>query len=97
LSDGRELVVDYYEVLGHAPSEKDALTNRVSAAQNQWDSLMLDNRHLVLRGENASSLIKVRAAVELAFIEIYRKLDFTKVSPPALVQGAVEGGSTLFR
>jgi asparaginyl-tRNA synthetase len=94
--DGRELAVDYYEVLGHAPSDTEAMTNRVSSSQNQWDSLMLDNRHLVLRGDTASSLIKVRAAVELAFIEVYKQMDFTKVSPPALVQGLVEGGSTLF-
>lgn len=94
--DNRELQVDYYEVIGHAPSDKDAITNRVSSSQNQWDSAMLDNRHLVLRGETASSLIKVRSAVELAFIQVYEKMNFTKVSPPALVQGQVEGGATLF-
>jgi asparaginyl-tRNA synthetase len=58
---------------------------------------MLDNRHLVLRGETASSVMKVRAAVELAFVDAFAKLDFTKVSPPAIVQGEVEGGSSLFK
>jgi asparaginyl-tRNA synthetase len=96
VSDGRELLVDYYEVLGHAPSDADSLSNRVAATQNQWDAAMLDNRHLVLRGETASSLMKIRAAVELAFIQVYAKLGFTKVSPPAIVQGEVEGGSSLF-
>ncbi|KAI1761708.1 asparaginyl-tRNA synthetase [Hypoxylon sp. FL1150] len=94
--DDRELHVDYYEVLGASPSDEDAITNKVSAQQNQWDAQMLDNRHLVLRGENASAIMKIRAAVELAFVKVYEELHLTKVSPPALVQTQVEGGATLF-
>lgn len=95
--DGRELLVDYYEVIGTAPTEEDAITNKVSSAQNQWDAQMLDNRHLVLRGDHASSLMKIRAAVESAFNRVLEdKMHFVKVSPPALVQTQVEGGSTLF-
>ncbi|KAI1335721.1 asparaginyl-tRNA synthetase [Xylariaceae sp. FL0016] len=94
--DDRELHVDYYEVLGASPSDEDAITNRVSAQQNQWDAPMLDNRHLVLRGENASALMKIRAAVERAFQKVYDDMQVTKVSPPALVQTQVEGGATLF-
>lgn len=95
--DGRELHVDYYEVIGTAPTEEDAITNKVSSAQNQWDAQMLDNRHLVLRGDHASSLMKIRAAVESAFNRVLEdQMQFVKVSPPALVQTQVEGGSTLF-
>ncbi|KAI0851086.1 asparaginyl-tRNA synthetase [Daldinia vernicosa] len=94
--DDRELHVDYYEVLGASPSDEDAITNKVSSQQNQWDAQMLDNRHLVLRGENASALMKIRAAVEGAFTKVYEELHLTKVSPPALVQTQVEGGATLF-
>ncbi|KAH8674101.1 asparaginyl-tRNA synthetase [Xylariales sp. PMI_506] len=94
--DGRELQVDYYEVLGASPSDEDAITNKVSAQQNQWDPQMLDQRHLVLRGDNASSLLKIRAAVERAFQKVYEDMEITKVSPPALVQTQVEGGATLF-
>ncbi|ORY59140.1 asparaginyl-tRNA synthetase [Pseudomassariella vexata] len=94
--DNRELHVDYYEVLGTSPSDDDAMTNKVSVQQNQWDSQMLDSRHLVLRGDNASSLMKIRAAVERAFQKVYDDLELTKVSPPALVQTQVEGGATLF-
>ncbi|KAH9900642.1 asparaginyl-tRNA synthetase [Xylariomycetidae sp. FL2044] len=94
--DDRELHVDYYEVLGASPSDEDAITNKVSAQQNQWDPQMLDNRHLVLRGENASALMKIRAAVERAFQKVYDDMEITKVSPPALVQTQVEGGATLF-
>ena len=94
--DNRELHVDYYKVIGKSPSDADAITNRVSAQQDQWESSMLDNRHLVLRGDTASSVMKVRSAVEWAFAKAYKELSFTKISPPAFVQTQVEGGSTLF-
>jgi asparaginyl-tRNA synthetase len=95
--DNRELHVDYYKVLGTAPSDLDAITNRVSMQQDPWDAQMLDNRHLVLRGDNASAVMKLREFVELAFIDSYREMQFRKVSPPAMVQTQVEGGSTLFK
>lgn len=94
--DGRELHVDYYEVLGASPTGDDAITNKVSHEQDMWESSMLDNRHLVIRGDNAAAVLKVRNAVELAFINAYEQLEYTKVSPPGLVQTQVEGGSTLF-
>lgn len=94
--DNRELHVDYYKVIGTAPTDRDAITNRISAEQNQWDTQMLDNRHLVLRGDTASSVMKVRSALEWAVATAYREMKFTKVSPPALVQTQVEGGATLF-
>ena len=94
--DNRELHVDYYKVIGRSPSDAEAITNKVSAQQDQWESAMLDNRHLVLRGDVASSVMKVRSAVEWAFAKTYKELRFTKISPPAFVQTQVEGGSTLF-
>jgi asparaginyl-tRNA synthetase len=94
--DDRELHVDYYKVLGRSPSDAEAITNKVSAQQDQWEAAMLDQRHLVLRGDVASSVMKVRSAVEWAFSKAYKELRFTKISPPAFVQTQVEGGSTLF-
>ncbi|RDA84265.1 hypothetical protein CP532_1983 [Ophiocordyceps camponoti-leonardi (nom. inval.)] len=94
--DGRELHVDYYTVIGTSPGDEEAITNKVSSAQNQWDQLMLDNRHLVLRGDNASAVMKLRASVEWAFMTTYHDMGLMKVSPPALVQTQVEGGATLF-
>ncbi|KAG9246997.1 asparaginyl-tRNA synthetase-like protein [Calycina marina] len=94
--DGRELHVDYYVVIGASPSDADAITNRVSKEQDPWESSMLDSRHLVLRGDNAASVMKVRSAVEWAFAKAYKDMRFTKISPPAFVQTQVEGGSTLF-
>ncbi|KKY39411.1 putative asparaginyl-trna synthetase [Diaporthe ampelina] len=94
--DDRELHVDYYEVLGAAPTDLEALTNKVSATQDPWESDMLDNRHLVLRGDKASSVMKLRSEVDYAFRHLYKQLKIRQVSPPALVQTQVEGGSTLF-
>jgi asparaginyl-tRNA synthetase len=94
--DNRELSVDYYKVIGTSPSDAEAITNRVSAQQDPWESAMLDSRHLVLRGDTASSVMKVRSAVEWAFAKAYKEMAFTKISPPAFVQTQVEGGSTLF-
>lgn len=94
--DNRELHVDFYKVIGRSPSDADAITNKISHQQDPWESSMLDNRHLVLRGETASSVMEVRSAVEWAFQKAYKEMEFKKVSPPAFVQTQVEGGSTLF-
>ncbi len=95
--DGRELQVDYYKVLGAAPSDLEAITNKVSRTQDAWEASLLDQRHLVLRGENAATVMKLREFVELSFIDVYREMSFRKVSPPAMVQTQVEGGATLFK
>ena len=90
----RELHADYFEILGKAPGGDDAITNKVQAKGDA--QTLLDQRHLVLRGETASSVLFVRDAVEHAFNVKYHELGYIKVSPPALVQTQVEGGSTLF-
>ncbi|KAI9697108.1 MAG: hypothetical protein M1820_007923 [Bogoriella megaspora] len=93
----RELHVDFYTIHNgwKAPGGEDAITNRVQA---QGDPVvLLDNRHLVLRGDIASSVMFVRDAVEFAFHSVYKELRLRKVSPPALVQTQVEGGATLFK
>ncbi|KAL8285168.1 hypothetical protein RB597_002322 [Gaeumannomyces tritici] len=95
--DGRELQVDYFEVTGRAPGDAEALANKVSWSQDIWESDMLDNRHLVLRGDTTTSVLTIREAVELAFIKTYESMRIKKVSPPAMVQTQVEGGSTLFQ
>lgn len=94
----RELRADYYHIdpLWKAPGGEDAITNKVQADARSQKQL-LDARHLTLRGESASSVMIVRDAVESAFNQAYRELRVRKVSPPALVQTQVEGGSTLFK
>lgn len=92
--DDRELHVDYFQITGRAPGGEDAITNKV---QEKGDPQhLLDQRHLVLRGEKASEVLLVRAAVTRAFQTTYDELRISAVSPPALVQTQVEGGATLF-
>ncbi|KAJ9614121.1 asparagine--tRNA ligase [Cladophialophora chaetospira] len=90
----RELHADFFTVIGAAVGDKEAITNKVQADGDP--QTLLDNRHLTLRGPTSSKVMKVRAAVEAAFMKTYAELDMTKVSPPAMVQTQVEGGSTLF-
>ena len=92
----RELHADYFEVIGKAAGDKEASTSRVAPGADQ--QTLLDNRHLVLRGDNASSVLKVRAAVLRAFRRTYEEIKprCLEVTPPSMVQTQVEGGATLF-
>ncbi|KAJ0417038.1 hypothetical protein BJY00DRAFT_290477 [Aspergillus carlsbadensis] len=93
--NNRELHVDFYTVIGRAAGDKEAITTRVS--QDADPQTLYNNRHLVLRGETASSVMKVRAATLKAFRQTFDELRLTEVTPPAMVQTQVEGGSTLFK
>ena len=94
--DDRELHVDYFEIIGKAVGDKEAITTRVAKDADQ--QTLLDNRHLVLRGEISSSVMKVRAAVLRAFRQTYHEIkpQCLEVTPPCMVQTQVEGGATLF-
>ncbi|KAK9473807.1 uncharacterized protein V1510DRAFT_413977 [Dipodascopsis tothii] len=89
-----ELAVDYYEVVGLAPGGDEAVSNKVQEGADP--NLLLDMRHLVLRGETMSNIFKVRAALLRAFRKTYAELGLLEVTPPCMVQTQVEGGSTLF-
>lgn len=54
-------------------------------------------RHLILRGENASSVLRLRSLLLSAFRKTLMSLDLLEVTPPCLVQTSVEGGATLFK
>lgn len=94
--DDRELHVDYFELIGKAVGDKEAITTRV--AKDADNQTLLDNRHLVLRGEISSSVMKVRAALLRAFRQTYHEIkpQCLEVTPPCMVQTQVEGGATLF-
>ena len=92
--DNHELVVDYWECVGKAPGGEEAITNRISETSDP--SILADNRHLVIRGETASAVLKVRAALLQGFRDEYAALGLLEVTPPCMVQTQVEGGSTLF-
>ncbi|KAF8951330.1 hypothetical protein BGZ52_012394, partial [Haplosporangium bisporale] len=92
--DHHELTVDYWEVIGKAPGGEEAISNKVN--ENSDPSVKYDLRHLVLREEKASGILKVRSQVMKSFREHFDHRGFVEVTPPAMVQTSVEGGSTLF-
>ncbi|POY73341.1 hypothetical protein BMF94_3676 [Rhodotorula taiwanensis] len=92
--DNHELTADWFAVVGKAPGGDDAFSNKVS--EDADPSLLADSRHLVIRGEHASAVLKVRAALLSSFRESYANLGLLEVTPPCMVQTQVEGGATLF-
>ncbi|ANB10954.1 asparagine--tRNA ligase DED81 [Sugiyamaella lignohabitans] len=91
---GHELIADYYDIVGLAPSGDEAFTNKVQESADP--SILLDQRHLALRGETLSAVMKVRATLLRAVREVYEEEGLLEVTPPCMVQTQVEGGSTLF-
>lgn len=90
---GHELHVDYWELIGLAPAGgADAILN-----EEAHPDVQLDNRHIIIRGENTSKVLKMRSVVMQAFRAHYLERGYNEVTPPTLVQTQVEGGSTLFK
>jgi asparaginyl-tRNA synthetase len=92
--DNHELIVDWWRVVSKAPGGDDAINNKIN--EEASPDILADNRHLVIRGENASAVLKVRAALMSAFRAKYDQLGLLEVTPPCMVQTQVEGGATLF-
>jgi asparaginyl-tRNA synthetase len=88
---GVELAADYWEMIGNAPSDFESIVSKDSSPE-----ILLDNRHLVLRGENAAAVIHVRDHLTRAVREHFFGHDVHEVVCPTLVQTQCEGGSTLF-
>jgi asparaginyl-tRNA synthetase len=65
--------------------------------QKSDPSIQADLRHLVLRGETASSVLRLRSFLLSGFRDSLISHNLLEVTPPCLVQTQVEGGATLFK
>lgn len=88
-----ELVCDFWELIANAPASGiDTICN-----QDSHVDVQLDQRHLMLRGEKLSKILRFRSILTKAFRDHYDDNGYVEVCPPTLVQTQVEGGSTLFK
>ncbi len=85
---GYEIDVEKAEIVGTA--------QRFPITRDQSVEFLLDVRHLWLRSRKLTAVMKVKETILAAFREWFAKQDFHEVTPPIIVSGSCEGGSTLF-
>ena len=73
-------------------SEKDYPLGEYQSAE-----LLLDNRHLALRTRKMVEIAKIRASIVKFLRQWFSEKEWMEITPPLIVKGTVEGGSTLFK
>ncbi len=73
-------------------SEKDYPLGEYQSAE-----LLLDNRHLALRTRKMIEIAKIRTSMFKFLRQWFSDNDWMEITPPLIVKGSVEGGSTLFK
>ncbi|KAF5277418.1 hypothetical protein FQA39_LY06231 [Lamprigera yunnana] len=90
---GHELKVDYWTLIGLAPpGGADSILN-----EEALPDVQAEQRHILIRGENTSKVLRMRSLLMQAFRDHYNAHDYCEVTPPTIVQTSCEGGSTLFK
>nr|WCZ58552.1 asparaginyl-tRNA synthetase [Andalucia godoyi] len=89
---GFEVSADYFTTIGATNGEFETIL-----APDSSPFVLQDQRHLVIRGTNASNFLRLRCIATHAFREHFFSKSYVEVTPPTLVQTMCEGGSTLFK
>jgi asparaginyl-tRNA synthetase len=85
---GFEIQVNKIKIIGYA--EQFPITKELN------EELLLDRRHLWLRSQKMTAIMKIRSTVFGAIHEYYRELGFYEFQSPIIIPGGAEEGPTLF-
>ena len=85
---GRELHVTSIRIVGFAED--------FPITENQSVEFLLDNRHLWLRSQRLTNIMKLKAQTLRAIRAWFDANDFYEVTPSVITMNAAEGGATVF-
>ena len=85
---GFEIGVSDFQVIHYA--EKYPIT------RDQSEEFLRENRHLWLRSQRITAIMKVRSTITGAIHKFFRDRGYYEFTPPILTPSACEGGATLF-
>lgn len=72
------------------------LAERFPITKDQSTEFLLDNRHLWIRSQKMTNILKIRHTVFKTIREFFEKQKYFEFTPPIITPNACEGGSTLF-
>lgn len=85
---GYEISADELKIVG--------LAETFPITKDQSREFLRDVRHLWLRSQRLTTIMKVRSETLRFIDDFFRERDFIEVSPPMFISSACEGGATLF-
>ena len=86
-----------YEIAGNKLKIFNIAQSDFPIGEYQSTEILLDKRHLALRSRRMIAMARIRSLVLKFARQWFTENCLTEVTPPILVKGAVEGGSTLFK
>eukprot|EP01084_Bolivina_argentea_P305968 528633_1 len=87
-----ELQISDFTIIGKSCMDITTICRKDSSPQ-----IKLDQRHLMIRHETKSTMLKMRCFIIQAFRDFFYKKHFIEVTPPILIQSQCEGGGELFQ
>jgi asparaginyl-tRNA synthetase len=85
---GREIKGDEIKLIGKS--------DKFPIAEDHSQEFLLDVRHLALRMDKMTAMLKIRSSIFEAIHTYLRSEGYTEVQPPIFTTAGSEGGSTLF-